>query len=104
MSRILHVATERDWERAQRAGIYAPESLAREGFIHCSTDAQLERTLALHFAGRTDLMLLVLSTEHLGESLRWDEPAPSRAGEGAFPHVYGPIPIEAIEEVRPLHE
>jgi uncharacterized protein (DUF952 family) len=36
---ILHIVHRSDWDSAVARGIYAPSSLAAEGFIHCSTIA-----------------------------------------------------------------
>jgi uncharacterized protein (DUF952 family) len=38
---IVHMAWTEAWEAAQRTGAYAPEMLHRDGYIHCSTPAQL---------------------------------------------------------------
>jgi uncharacterized protein (DUF952 family) len=94
---VLHITTAEAWAEAQRSGAVAPPSLAAEGFVHCSTRAQLDATLARHFPGAGRLTLLVLDPAAAGD-LRWEE---SRPGE-AFPHVYGPIPtaaVIAVEEV-----
>ena len=42
---IFHIATEFAWETARRAGVYAGDSLASEGFIHCSTAEQERESL-----------------------------------------------------------
>jgi uncharacterized protein (DUF952 family) len=88
---VLHVATPAEWAEARRTGTVAPPSLATQGFVHCSTRDQLPATLARHFAGAGELVLLVLDEDALGD-LRWEE---SRPGE-RYPHVYNPIPIAAV--------
>jgi uncharacterized protein (DUF952 family) len=100
---ILHVTTRAAWEAAVAAGTpYAHPSLDSEGFVHCSTDAQLVGTLGRYFAGadRTTLVSLVVDPDRLGDEadLRWE---PSTGGED-FPHVYGPIPLDAVVDVRPV--
>ncbi|MDF3605683.1 DUF952 domain-containing protein [Paracoccus sp. DMF-8] len=60
----------------------APVDLA-DGYIHLSTGAQLDETLARHFAGETGLMLLELESDALAP-LKWE---PSRGG-ALFPHLY----------------
>jgi uncharacterized protein (DUF952 family) len=89
---LLHIATPAEWEAARAAGEVAPPSLATEGFVHCSTRDQLPTTLARHFAGAGDLVLLVLDPDALGAEVRWEE---SHPGEH-YPHVYGPIPAAAV--------
>ena len=70
----------------------------RDGFIHLSAGHQVEGTLAKHFAGQEDLLLLALDPKRLGQSLKWE---PSRGGD-LFPHLYGALPLEAILAAVPL--
>ncbi len=93
---LLHIATPAEWAAARASGVVAPASLAAEGFVHCSTRDQLAGTLARHFAGGGDLVVLVLDPGALGAELRWEE---SRPGE-RYPHVYGPIPTAAVTAVE----
>jgi uncharacterized protein (DUF952 family) len=93
---VLHIASSADWDAARAAGAIRPASLESEGFVHCSTRAQLPATLARHFRGAGDLVLLVLDSAVLGDALRWDEGHPGEA----FPHVYAPIPLDAVTAVE----
>ena len=95
---ILHIASPDEWDDARRTGAIAPASLAAEGFVHCSTRAQLAGTLARHFVGAGPLLGLVLDPEAIASDLRWDE---SHPGE-RFPHVYAPISVGAVVAVEPL--
>jgi uncharacterized protein (DUF952 family) len=52
-------------------------------------------TAARHFAGQTDLVMLTVDPEPLGAALRWE---PSRGG-ALFPHLYAPLPIDAVVAV-----
>jgi len=65
----------------------------RDGFIH-----QLEGTLAKHFARGKVLVVLAMDTTTLGERQRWE---PSRGGD-LFPHLYGPLPFEALIWEEPI--
>ncbi len=94
---IFHLATPTEWATAQATGSVAPVSLASEGFVHCSTEAQLEDTIQRHFAGVDELVLLRLHAADLGDALRWEE---SRPGE-AFPHVYRAIALAEVAEAIP---
>jgi uncharacterized protein (DUF952 family) len=69
-----------------------------DGFIHLSSADQLEGTLAKHFAGQDDLVLLAIATPKLGERLRWE---PSRGG-ALFPHLYGALDFDALVWDEPL--
>jgi uncharacterized protein (DUF952 family) len=69
----------------------APVDLA-DGYIHLSTAAQLQETLDKHFAGQDGLWLAAVDLEALGEAVKWE---PSRGGQ-LFPHIYGPLPLDAV--------
>jgi uncharacterized protein (DUF952 family) len=95
---ILHLATPSEWAAARRAGRIAPPSLAAEGFVHCSTRAQLAGTLDRHFAGAGPLVLLTLDAAAVASDLRWEEGLPGER----FPHVYAAIPIGAVAAVEDI--
>jgi uncharacterized protein (DUF952 family) len=85
---IFHIASASDAERA-RAGTYAPPSLAREGFIHCSTAEQVARVANAFFAGLRDPAVLCIDST--GLDVRWEG-----ADGDAFPHLYGPLEPGAV--------
>lgn len=92
---ILHITTRQEWSRVSTE--YAPPSLEAEGFIHCSTASQVEATAGRFFAGRPDLLLLVLDEIRIAPQLRW-EAATDVADD--FPHLYRPItPADIVEIV-----
>ncbi len=96
---IYHVTTAADWKAAQQKGFYEHPSLKDEGFIHCSQDYQVAGVLERYFTGKTDLVKLVIDTDKLTSKFVFDW-SPSTAD--TFPHVYGPINIEAVTGVIAL--
>ena len=96
---VCHVATAADWADAQARGTYAPPALARDGFLHCCTEAQLPFVLARHFAGQTGLVLLRFDPARTGADLRWVRSEPD---QDPFPHLCGALPLGAIEAVEAL--
>ena len=96
---IFKIATRAQWEAAEAAGTFAgaPVDL-RDGYIHFSTAEQLDDTLAKHFAGQHDLLLIAVEAEALGEALRWEV---SRGG-ALFPHLYAPLPVAAAVRVTEI--
>ena len=96
---IFHVTAELGWRAARRAGVYAADTLATEGFIHCSTADQWPRVRRQRFAGRGDLVLLEIDPERAGAEVRWEN---LEGGEEPFPHLYGPLEIAAVVSVRRL--
>lgn len=95
---LFHVAEGDVWAAAEEAGSYAPASLGSEGFVHLSTGAQVQATIRRRFAGRRGLVLLTIDRSRLSSEVRWEE---GESGE-LFPHVYGPIELEAVTQAREL--
>jgi len=111
--RILHLATQTDLRTAERTGSYTTSTrgmtLEQQGFVHASTARQLPVVAEAIYADVTEpLVLLVLDVdtlEAMGSPVRWESPeGPGGAPHetlGLFPHVYGPVPVEAIVAVLP---
>ena len=55
---MYHILPRSDWAKAQASGIYEPESLTTEGFIHCSLSDQVIRVANAYYARQKDLLLL----------------------------------------------
>ena len=96
MASILHLIDRASWDEAQSRGEHRPESLASEGFIHCSRDEeQMLRVARRLYPGREDMLVLELDTGRLEAPIKRE---PSRSGE-IYPHIYGPLNLEAVEKV-----
>ena len=100
---IFHITERSRWERSLAEGWHTASTrgveLADEGFIHCSTAAQWPRVLRAFYGGEADLVLLHIDETRLGAPLvveRLDGAAE------AFPHIYGPLDVDAVVEVEPL--
>jgi uncharacterized protein (DUF952 family) len=101
---VYHITTRKAWIAATRNGIYDAPSLASAGFIHCSTNAQVLPVARKFYAGQSGLVLLAIDPSRLTSVLRWepaaDGPVPAGIpGTQRFPHVYGPINLEAVVRV-----
>lgn len=97
MSWIFHITSASLWE--QGVGSHCGDTLDSEGFIHCSTAAQVVPVANALFRGRRDLVLLRISTDRLTAEVRYES---LEGGSERFPHVYGPIEREAVASVEPL--
>ena len=69
-----------------------------DGYIHMSTAAQLTETVDKHFAGQDDLHVAAVDLVVLEGAVKWEE---SRGGQ-LFPHLYGPLPLNAVIAYGPL--
>ncbi|NEO87945.1 MAG: DUF952 domain-containing protein [Spirulina sp. SIO3F2] len=95
---ICHITSQAAWQAAQEQGIYHHPSLADEGFIHCSYPEQVAATAQRFFQGQTGLVLLWIGCDRLTVRLQVD-PVP---GHGTFPHLYGPMNLDAVQRVDDL--
>ncbi len=97
MSIILHICSLKAWHDAQQRGEYRADSLLTESFIHCSTPQQVVKTANRFYAGQSGLTLLVIAAEQVAAAIKYE------AADGdLFPHVYGPINLDAVREVLPF--
>ena len=106
---IFHITSRRAWDEAQERGNYHAESLATEGFIHCSTVSQILPVAENFYKGQHGLVLLAIEPTLLSSDLKWEPPSggtppPGVPKEDLFPHIYGPINLDAIVNVVDLDE
>lgn len=95
---IYHITSRKAWIDATRSGSYTAPSLASEGFIHCSSAAQILAVAREYFRGQTGLVLLVIDTRRLEAEVKWERSSVPEglAEQTTFPHVYGQIRLEAV--------
>ncbi|NGO76938.1 DUF952 domain-containing protein [Streptomyces sp. YC504] len=104
MTELLHLTERALWDEAVRTGSYEHSTrgrtLAEEGFIHCSTREQLPAVAQFLYGGDTghgELVVLVIDAERLTAPVRHEAAAP---GGPLYPHIYGPVPTEAVVGVE----
>lgn len=99
MTTIYKICEAARWIAARRAGEFRGSAADfADGYIHFSTATQVADTAAKHFAGISELVLVAVEAEDLGDALRWE---PSRGG-ALFPHLYRALPLTAVRWVKPL--
>ncbi len=96
---IYHITTKQDWKEAQQKGFYEHPSLKDEGFIHCSQEEQVAGVLERYFKDQSGLLKLVIDTDKLKSKYVFDW---SPSTQDTFPHVYGPINLDAVINTVPL--
>ena len=91
---LLHIthpeAFSTDWKD------YAPESLAQEGFIHCSTVEQILDTANRFYPNDPNLQVLVIDPGKLKAEVRYEN---LEGGKILFPHIYGTLNREAVLKI-----
>jgi uncharacterized protein (DUF952 family) len=96
-SHIVHICRREDWIAAQEQGEYRAASLQSEGFIHCSKPGQVLAVANRYYHGEKDLLLLWIKPRHVISELRYDP-----VGNDQYPHIYGPLNLDAVYAIRPL--
>jgi uncharacterized protein (DUF952 family) len=98
---IYHILPREDWLAAEKAGIYEPESLVGEGFIHCSKIDQVLSSANKYFKDQDDLYLLCIASDRVRAEIRYEDLI--NAGT-LFPHIYGPLGLDAVVNVSRLEK
>jgi uncharacterized protein (DUF952 family) len=101
MPEILRITPRGKWEQAVAEGEFRSDDLATEGFIHCSTPEQLPWVAEKFYKGQAGLVVLRIDTEKLTSHLVWENPHETWK---LFPHVHGPINLDAVVEAVPLED
>ncbi|HUR98074.1 MAG TPA: DUF952 domain-containing protein [Pyrinomonadaceae bacterium] len=83
------------WELSKTKPSYQPDSLAAEGFIHCSYPAQLEAVLKRYYSGAEKVLILKIDTEKLLPKLVKER----STNDEMYPHIYGRLNRNAVVEV-----
>lgn len=99
---IFHITTPELWLNALNRGIYECPSLKEIGYIHCSTFEHLLDSANLHFKDveNDELIVLHIPEKKIKASLKWE----ITRNNIAFPHIYGKIPIEIIQDISILEK
>lgn len=103
---IFHITTSAAWASRTMGpngeigtaaeGAYRTEMLPIEGFIHCSTRAQVIQVANIRFRGQPGLVLLSIDTDRVKAAIRYEN---LEGGQQLFPHVYGEINNDAVVQV-----
>jgi glutathione S-transferase len=83
------------WYRRSTRGL----ALDEVGFIHCAFAPQVQGVADRYYRGAGEVVLLTIDPGRLSSPVRVEAAAP---GGEAFPHVYGPLPVDAVITVEPL--
>ena len=95
---LLHIAHGDEWARAQMDGVYKADSLSDQGFIHCSYPHQVVKVANSVYRGQRGLVLLHIDPDRLDSRVVEED-----GGDGElYPHVYGPINLDAVVKVERL--
>ena len=93
---IYKILRPSEWAEFDSSGTFegSPDD-KRDGFVHFSSRAQVAATARRIFGGESELVIVAMDTNTLGEIVRWEP-----SGAGTFPHVYGPLARDAVVSVH----
>jgi uncharacterized protein (DUF952 family) len=92
---IYHIMPAETWEDLETE-VYMPAGLEKEGFIHCSFSEQLDGVIERYYKKGDELAILEIDPEFLMSRVV-NEPS---TGHEIYPHIYGPINLEAVVSVQ----
>jgi uncharacterized protein (DUF952 family) len=73
-------------------GMYQPESLETEGFIHASPANQLTRVANKYYRQHAELCMLAVAPARVQAEVKWE----TIANGDIYPHIYGPLNMDAV--------
>ena len=93
MQIIYHMLPATIWQALAPQADYVAETIATEGFIHCTREPTRLREVANRFYRHLEgeFLILAIDSAALQAELRWE-----KADGHLFPHIYGPIERRAI--------
>jgi uncharacterized protein (DUF952 family) len=110
---IYHLVTEGELRAQVKRDEYIPSQFDQDGFIHCTGEADTLLAVANDYFSGTEepVLVLVIETVKLIAEVRFEPPAPIEGSatshlEGAqlFPHIYGPLNLDAVTEIGVLRK
>lgn len=95
---LVRLCSRPDWAAARGRGSLHPEP--PEAFVHLSTVGQVHLPANRLYHGRRDLVLLYIDAAALDSPVLWEPGVPTDPESMRFPHLYGPLPVEAVLKVE----
>jgi len=95
---IFHITEQSTWQEAKNNSFYEGDTLSIDGFIHCCLFEQIEDVLLNWFKGKQDVVILEIDPDILLSPIKYEN---LEGGLEMFPHVYGPINLDAVISEKP---
>ena len=100
MSLVYKACSIEEWNKAIEKGSYEGSQVDLEdGYIHLSTKKQLKETVAKHFKGQENLLIICFRVIKIKDKLKWE----ISRNEELFPHYYGNLETNKAEEIYNLN-
>ena len=99
MKTIVITSTDEIWKNSQKAGIYTQSTTDSElddvGYIHATGPDQTIDMLNRRFTDHHKVVLLLVDLTKVKTKVKF-EASSSGTTPGLFPHIYGPLNLDAI--------
>jgi len=103
MNVLLHITSAAAWEAAQQQGVYRGDTLESAGFIHASLPHQVLGVAERFYFQEPGLVLLIIDEARVTAEIRYETGTQAGVDDAEqFPHLYGPLNLDAVVEVAPL--
>ncbi|MDB5169117.1 MAG: hypothetical protein JWO41_473 [Candidatus Saccharibacteria bacterium] len=106
MQTIVVITTDSIWKQALQAGEYTQSTidstLSEVGFIHCTIPEQTITIANRHFSDKTGLILVLIDKSKVTSEVKFEASLSGRPG--LYPHIYGPLNINAAYAILPLEK
>lgn len=100
MRTIVVASTNQLWADAQKNGTYTQPMVGaspNDGeYIHANTPEQIIPMLNRHYTDYDDILILLVDLDKVTSEVKFE--ASSGPTPGLFPHIYGPLNIDAVYE------
>ena len=84
--KVYKIFIESEWKDFQKTGQFnGSADDQRDGFIHLSTEEQVEGVIERYFSGKHPLYIAEFSGLNFLQKLKWE----ISASGGVYPHLYG---------------
>lgn len=95
----FHMVPKNKWGAVTPGGDYRADTLALEGFVHCTAEPPMLVVVANRFYREQpgEWVILAVDLQKVGADVRWEE-----ADGHLFPHIYGSIEQHAVLRVVPF--
>ena len=95
----FHMLPKDRWDALSPGADYRADTLALEGFVHCTAEPPMLEVVANRFYREEpgEWVILAVDLQKVGAEVRWEE-----ADGHLFPHIYGPIEQHAVLRVAPF--
>ncbi|MBL8178028.1 MAG: DUF952 domain-containing protein [Bryobacterales bacterium] len=97
-STLFHITRAEAWQSAVACGEYSTADLPSTGFIHLCSAEQTAFVLDKFFPIRDGLVMIHINAQRLRAEVRYEEAEPGME----FPHLYGPLNLDAVLRVEEL--